>query len=98
MTLLKSLVGFLALANLGYFLWTRGVAHPLEAGPAAPATTLKLVSEVPASQRGAPSPAADEDPGIPSGAAGMRASIDLSGSKGSCGELKFTKRKKRSLA
>jgi hypothetical protein len=68
-TLLKSIVVVLALANVGYFLWTRGIAHPLEAGPEAPATTLKLTSEVPASQRGAPPPAADEDPGIPSGGA-----------------------------
>jgi hypothetical protein len=67
--LLKSIVVVLALANVGYFLWTRGIAHPLEAGPEAPATTLKLTSEVPASQRGAPPAAADEDPGIPSGGA-----------------------------
>jgi hypothetical protein len=67
--LLKSIVVVLALANVGYFLWTRGIAHPLEAGPEAPATSLKLTSEVPASQRGAPPPAADEDPGIPSGGA-----------------------------
>jgi hypothetical protein len=67
--LLKSIVVVLALANVGYFLWTRGIAHPLEAGPAAPATTLKLTSEVPASQRGALPAAADEDPRIPSGAA-----------------------------
>jgi hypothetical protein len=64
-TLLKSIVVALALANVGYFLWTRGIAHPLEAAPEAPITTLKLTSEVPASQRGVPPPAADE----PSGAA-----------------------------
>jgi len=63
--LLKSIVVVLALANVGYFLWTRGIAHPLEAAPEAPITTLKLTSEVPASQRGVPPPAADE----PSGAA-----------------------------
>jgi hypothetical protein len=70
-TLLKSIVVVLALANIGYFLWTRGVAHPLAAAPEAPATTLRLTSEVPASQRGAPPPAADENPGIPSGGAGI---------------------------
>ena len=64
---MKSIVVVLALANVGYFLWTRGIAHPLEAGPEAPTTTLKLTSEVPASQRAAPPPAADEDPGIRSG-------------------------------
>ena len=71
MTLLKSIVVVLALANAGYFLWTRGIAHPPEAGPEAPTTTLKLTSEVPASQRGPPLPAADEDPGAPAGAAGI---------------------------
>ncbi len=68
MTLLKSIVVVLALANAGYFLWTRGIAHPLEAGSEAPATTLKLTSEVPASQRGAPLPPADEDAGSRAGA------------------------------
>ena len=67
MTLLKSIVVVLALANVGYFLWTRGIAHPLEAAPEAPTTTLKLTSEVPASQRGAPPPAGDD----PTGAAGV---------------------------
>ena len=65
--MLKSIVVVLALANVGYFLWTRGIAHPLEAAPEAPTTTLKLTSEVPASQRGAPLPAAD----APTGAAGI---------------------------
>jgi hypothetical protein len=67
MTWLKSIVVVLALANVGYFLWTRGIAHPLEAAPEAPTTTLKLTSEVAASQRGAPPPAAGEDAGIPVG-------------------------------
>jgi hypothetical protein len=49
---LKSIVLFLALANVAYYLWARGIAHPPEAGTAAPATTLKLTSEVPVSQRG----------------------------------------------
>jgi hypothetical protein len=71
MTLLKSIVVVLALANVGYFLWTRGIAHPLEAAPETPMTTLKLTSEVPSAQRSAPPSAADEDPGIPSGAPGV---------------------------
>jgi hypothetical protein len=70
-TVLKSIVVILALANVGYFLWTRGIAHPLDAGSEAPATTLKLTSEVPASQRGAPPPAAGEHPGMPVGGAGL---------------------------
>ena len=48
MTLLKSIVVCLVLANVGYFLWARGVAGTA-ATPAqpAPAATLKLASESP---------------------------------------------------
>ena len=46
MTLLKSIVVCLVLANVGYFLWARGIAKttqaPAQIGPAA---TLKLASE-----------------------------------------------------
>jgi hypothetical protein len=66
--LLKSIVVFLALANVGYFLWTRGIAHSGDAGTGAPAATLKLSSEVPGSQRGA---AAGDDQASSSGAAGI---------------------------
>lgn len=48
MTVLKSIVVCLALANAAYFLWAHGIAAPKEAPPAAapPATTtLKLVGE-----------------------------------------------------
>ncbi len=61
--MLKSIVVVLALANVGYFLWARGIAHPPEAAPEAPTTTLRLTSEVPASQRGAPPPAAVDPTG-----------------------------------
>ena len=46
MTLLKSIVVCLVLANVGYFLWARGIAKTPEA-PALglPAATLKLASE-----------------------------------------------------
>jgi hypothetical protein len=45
-TLLKSIVVCLVLANVGYFLWARGIAKPPEAPPpAVPAATLKLASE-----------------------------------------------------
>jgi hypothetical protein len=45
-TLLKSIVVCLVLANVGYFLWARGIAKPPEAAPpAVPAATLKLASE-----------------------------------------------------
>jgi len=68
-TLLKSIVVLLALANVGYFLWTGGIAHPPDASGAAPAGTLKLTSEVPGSQR--PAAAANDDQASASGAAGI---------------------------
>ncbi len=45
MTILKSIVVCLALANIGYFLWFRGIAQSQEAPAAAPATKLRLASE-----------------------------------------------------
>lgn len=46
MTILKSLVVCLALANVGYFLWVRGIAKSQDAtSAAAMTTTLKLASE-----------------------------------------------------
>jgi hypothetical protein len=69
--LLKIIVVVLALANVGYFLWARDIAHPPEAGPEAPIATLKLTSEVPASQKGVPQAAVEEDPRSPSGAGGI---------------------------
>jgi hypothetical protein len=46
LTLLKSIVMCLVLANVGYFLWARGIAHSPDAPvPVAPAATLQLVSE-----------------------------------------------------
>ncbi len=56
MTLLKSIVVCLVLANVGYFLWARGIAKTPEApAPVMPASTLKLASESPEIPR-APSP------------------------------------------
>ncbi len=75
MTLLKSIVVLLALANVGYFLWTRDIAHPRETVPEAPVTTLKLTAEVPGSQTGVPQPALQEDPGSPSFAGGLAGGI-----------------------
>jgi hypothetical protein len=69
--LLKIIVVVLALANVGYFLWTRDIAHPTETFPEAPVASLKLTSEVSGSQRGAPQPALEEDPGSPSVAGGI---------------------------
>jgi hypothetical protein len=48
LTLLKSIVACLVLANVGYFLWARGVAdspQPVTPPAAAAATSLKLASE-----------------------------------------------------
>jgi hypothetical protein len=51
-TLLKTLVVCLVLANVCYFLWERGIAKSPESVVAAPApTTLKLASESPDSPR-----------------------------------------------
>ena len=61
MTLLKSIVVFLALANVGYFLWSRGIAHPQDEGAAVPATSLRLASEIPGAQPPKPAARADDD-------------------------------------
>jgi hypothetical protein len=53
LTLLKSIVVCLVLANVGYFLWAHGIAKTSEApAQASPAATLKLVSESPDASRG----------------------------------------------
>jgi hypothetical protein len=51
LTLLKSIVVCLALANAGYFLWARGIAKTAEPAAAAPTVTLKLASESPEAAR-----------------------------------------------
>ena len=45
MTVLKSIVVCLALANIGYFLWVHGIAQSQAVPSVAPPTTLKLASE-----------------------------------------------------
>jgi hypothetical protein len=45
LTILKSIVVCLALANIGYFLWFRGIAQSEEAPAAVPSAKLKLASE-----------------------------------------------------
>jgi hypothetical protein len=60
-TTLKAIVVCLALANVAYYLWARGIAHPEGANAnAATGASLRLASEVPGSQRGAPTPAGGE--------------------------------------
>lgn len=70
MTLLKSIVVCLVLANVGYFLWARGIGKTPEApAQVMPAATLKLASESPQPPR-----AAGPDAG--SAAAGITGSND----------------------
>jgi hypothetical protein len=51
LTVVKSIVIGLALANVGYFLWARGIAASTDDPVAAPTAMLKLVSEIPAPGR-----------------------------------------------
>jgi hypothetical protein len=52
LTLLKTIVVCLVLANVGYFLWAGGIAKsPESAAPVTQATSLKLASELPESSR-----------------------------------------------
>jgi hypothetical protein len=48
LTLLKSIVAGLVLANVGYFLWSRGIAKTPEAAVVAGPSMLKLAAESPA--------------------------------------------------
>lgn len=74
MTLLKSIVVCLVLANAGYFMWARGIARPVEMpAPMKPAATLKLASESAEALRAASTDAADAGS---SGIAGSGAGAD----------------------
>jgi hypothetical protein len=72
-TILKSIVVCLALANVGYFLWARGIAKTEDAAVAAPATAkLRLASEsaaVPHAADGGASGIAGASGGVPDSAA-----------------------------
>jgi len=59
LTLLKTIVAGLVLANVGYFLWSRGIAKTPETAASVP-STLKLASESPAPGSAAMPGAADE--------------------------------------
>ncbi len=72
MTVVKSIVVCLALANMVYFMWTHGIATSQETSAPARAASLKLVSEAPPSTRpaapggdgiGESIPGASADPG-----------------------------------
>jgi hypothetical protein len=55
LTVLKSIVVCLALANVGYFLWMHGIGKSQAVPAAAPLNKLKLASEVPEADRPAAS-------------------------------------------
>jgi len=70
LTTIKAVVACLALANAGYFLWTRGVGSSESGASPAPAeATLKLASESPAALR-APAEGAAQAPAGITGSAG----------------------------
>jgi hypothetical protein len=81
LTLLKSIVVCLVLANVGYFLWARGIAATTEGpNPSKPAAVLKLASESALSPRTATPDADDAAGGGLSGSTGPSASTGLSAS------------------
>lgn len=70
MTVVKSIVACLALANMVYFLWIHGLASSQEAPPPARAATLKLLSEAPPSAHPAAGGSSEETVAAAAGAAG----------------------------
>jgi hypothetical protein len=60
--LLKSMVLCLALANVVYFLWDRGIGKSSQLAPPASASTLKLASESSAAPAADPAAAANAEP------------------------------------
>ncbi len=88
MTLLKSIVVCLVLANVGYFLWARGIAKPADAPLASkPAASLKLASEsAEASRTGGAGSASDAGAGSTStagsGIAGSNGGTDAARGEG----------------
>jgi hypothetical protein len=77
LTLLKTIVVCLVLANVGYFMWARGIAETVDGpSPSKPAAMLKLASESAASPRAAAPDANDAANG------GLSGSTGLSGSNG----------------
>jgi hypothetical protein len=87
-TVLKSIVICLALANVGYFLWVRGIAHPQDAADArAPQATLKLASEAPGAAHPAPEAADGGSAGLIGVSGGAGAGGTGDGAEGDSGAL-----------
>jgi hypothetical protein len=93
-TILKSIVVCLVLANVGYFLWVRGIAHPQEATlAAAPPTTLKLASEASTAARANGAGASEDSAAGGGGIVGASGGADTTGQgDGSAGLLTNVKR------
>jgi hypothetical protein len=94
LTSLKTIVVCLVLANVGYFLWARGIAETVDApGPSKPAAALKLASESALSPRTASADAADAaGSGISGSTGGSAAPQPDSGEGSSAGLLTNVKR------
>jgi hypothetical protein len=71
MTTLKGIVLCLVLLNVGYFMWSRGIANEGEPSPPPVASPLKLASESPSVL---PAPAMGQAPNVPPPASGSRPS------------------------
>jgi hypothetical protein len=87
-TVLKSIVICLALANVGYFLWVRGIAHPQNtANASAPQATLKLASEAPGAAHATPAAADGGSAGLVGVSGGASAGGTSDGAAGDSGAL-----------
>jgi hypothetical protein len=89
-TLLKSIVVCLALANVGYFLWVRGIAHRQQVDASASASTLKLASEAGSQPRSAPQPApaaVDDSPAGAGSILGASGGVEAKAPGGNSAEL-----------
>jgi hypothetical protein len=83
LTLLKTIVVCLVLANVGYFLWARGIAETVDGpSPSKPAAVLKLASESALSPRPSAPDTGDAANGGLSGSTGLNSSAGLSGRTG----------------
>jgi hypothetical protein len=93
-TILKSIVVCLALANIGYFLWARGIGDR-EGSPGAapqPAAGLRLASESPGAARAAPDAASPGAAGISGASGGTDTAADAPASNPTAGLLTDVKR------